>query len=50
VAERSNFLSAPLCSAVPITIPYELLGGHVFDQTLFDEEFARPDPARPDPG
>jgi hypothetical protein len=39
VDERFNFLSAPLCSAVPITITYELLGGHVFDETLFDAEF-----------
>jgi hypothetical protein len=36
---RFNYLSAPLCSTVPITITYTLLNGHVFDENLFDQGF-----------
>lgn len=39
VDERFNFLSAPLCSVVPISITYTLMGVNVFDETLFDEPF-----------
>jgi hypothetical protein len=36
---RFHFLSAPLCSIVPITISYTLLDGETFDEDLFLGEF-----------
>jgi len=33
-----NYLSKPLCSAVPVTIHCTVLG-YVFDENLFDQTF-----------
>ena len=36
---RFNYLSAPLCSLVPLTVSYMLASGGRFDEDTFDGEF-----------